>query len=94
VAERFAEPSVHKSIEVDLALIDPLLPELELDMVTTAKTPDAHAFYRPRSVPGLGKLLARVMLSEIDDLQRFPRGQDFVSYCRLVKGAQESAGKR
>jgi transposase len=25
---------------------------------------------------------------------RFPRVQDFVSYCRLVKGTKESAGKR
>src|SRR5262245_35917146 len=34
------------------------------------------------------------MLYEIHDIQRFPRVQDFVSYCRLVKCAKESAGKR
>src|SRR5262245_1312490 len=28
------------------------------------------------------------------DITRFPRVQDFVSYCRLVKCAKESAGKR
>jgi transposase len=28
------------------------------------------------------------------DITRFPQVQDFVSYCRLVKGAQEAAGKR
>lgn len=97
VAERFAEPSVQKSIEVDLALIDhydALLTELELYIVNTAKVHDANAFYRLRSVPGIGKILALVMLYEIDDIQRFPRVQDFVSYCRLVKCAKESAGKR
>lgn len=31
---------------------------------------------------------------EIHDVARFPRVQDFVSYCRLVKCAKESAGKR
>jgi transposase len=31
---------------------------------------------------------------EIQDSARFPRGQDFLSYCRLVKCAKESAGKR
>ena len=31
---------------------------------------------------------------EIHDIQRFPRVQDCVSYCRLVKCARESAGKR
>jgi transposase len=35
-----------------------------------------------------------VLLYEIHDIQRFPRVQDFVSYCRLVKCAKESAGKR
>src|SRR5262249_8890113 len=50
--------------------------------------------YRLRSIPGVGKILALVMLYEIHDIQRFPRVQDFVSYCRLVKCAKESAGKR
>jgi transposase len=97
MAERFAEPSVQKSIEVDLALIDPydsLLTELELYLVNTAKAHDANAFYRLRSVPGIGQILALVMLYEIDDIQRFPRVQDFVSDGRLVKCAKESAGKR
>jgi transposase len=35
-----------------------------------------------------------VILSEIQDSARFPRVQDFDSYCRLVKCATESAGKR
>ena len=97
VAERFAEPSVQKSIAVDLALIDrydQLLTELELYITNTAKAHDANAFYRLRSVPGIGKILALVLLYEIEDIHRFPRVQDFVSYCRLVKCAKESAGKR
>ena len=31
---------------------------------------------------------------EIQDIRRFPRVQDFVSYCRLVKCAKESSGKK
>jgi transposase len=38
--------------------------------------------------------LALVILYEIQDITRFPRVQDFVSYCRLVKCAKESKGKR
>jgi transposase len=34
------------------------------------------------------------MLYEIHDICRFPSVQDFASYCRLVKCAKESAGKR
>jgi hypothetical protein len=37
--------------------------------------------------------LALMLLYEIHDIQRFPRVQDFVSYCRLVKCAKQSDGK-
>jgi transposase len=97
VAERFPDPAVQKSIEVDLALInhdDRLLTALELDLVQTAKADHAQTFYRLRSIPGIGKILALVWLYEIHDIHRFPRVQEFVSYCRLVKSAKESAGKR
>jgi transposase len=97
VAERFPDPAVQKSIEVDLTLIgayDRLLTELELDIVHTAKAHEAQTFYRLRSIPGVGKILALVLLYEIHDIHRFPRVQEFVSYCRLVKCAKESAGKR
>jgi len=97
VTERFADLAVQKSIEVDLALIDhydKLLSDLELYIVNTAKQHDVNAFYRLRSVPGIGKILALVILYEVQDIRRFPRVQDFVSYCRLVKCAKESAGKK
>src|SRR6266487_5102750 len=97
VAERFPDPAVQKSIEVDLALIghyDQLLSDVELTIVQTAKQHDAHTLYRLQSVPGIGKILSLVLLYEIHDIRRFPRVQDFVSYCRLVTCAQESAGKR
>jgi transposase len=97
VAERFSDPAVQKSIEVDLTLIssyDRLLTERELEIVNTAKAHDAQTFYRLRSIPGVGKILALVRLYEIHDIHRFPRVQEFVSYCRLVKCARESAGKR
>jgi transposase len=97
VAERFADPAVQKSIEVDLGLItydDQLLTDLEFAIVKSAKQHDANPFYRLRSIPGVGKILALVLLYEIHDIHRFPRVQDFISYCRLVKCAKESAGKR
>jgi transposase len=97
VAERFADPAVQKSIEVDLALITPydqLLTDLELSIVKAAKHHDANTLYLLQTVPGSGKILSLVLLYEIHDIDRFPRVQDFVSYCRLVKRAKESAGKR
>jgi transposase len=97
VAERFLEPAVQKSVEVDLALIDcddRLLSDVELTIVHTAKQHKAQALYRRQSVPGIGKMWSLVLLDEMHDITRFPRVQDVVSYCRLVKCAKESAGKR
>ncbi len=45
VVERFSDPAVQKSVEVDLALIgcyDQLLSDVELTIVQTAKPHDAH----------------------------------------------------
>ncbi len=73
---------------------DQLLGEVELYLTRSAKTDDVQTFARLQSVPGIGQILALVILYEIHDIQRFPRVQDFVSYCRLVKCAKESNGKR
>jgi transposase len=97
VAEHFSDESVRKSMEMDLALIDHydrLLTDAELYITKTAKVDDVDALYRLRSVPGIGKILALVILYEIHDIERFPTVQDFVSYARLVKCSKESAGKR
>lgn len=97
VAERFPDESVRKSIELDLKLLDyydQILPRLEHEISLIAKAHDADSYFRIRSTPGIGRILGLVILYEIHDIHRFPTVQDFVSYCRLVKSAKESAGKR
>src|SRR6266436_7058020 len=97
VAERCADPAVQKSIAVDLALIgsyDALLRDVELTIVKTARQHDANTLYLLQTVPGIGKILSLVLLYEIQHIDRFPRVQEFASYCRLVKCAKESNGKR
>src|SRR5262245_20135090 len=97
VEDHFPEPSVRKTIELDVTLIDhydKLLSEVELYITRTAKGHDAQSFSRLQSVPGIGQILALVILYEVQTIARFPRVQDFLSYGRLVKCAKESAGKR
>jgi transposase len=97
VEEHCPDPSVRKTIAVDVSLIDHsdnLLGEGELYITRSAKVPDVQPFARLQSVPGSGQILALVLLSEIQDIARFPRVQDFVSYCRLVKCAKASNNKR
>ena len=88
---------MRKTIELDVAFIDhydKVLGEVELYLTRTAKGHGVQTFARLHSVPGIGQTLALVLLSEIQDSARFPRGQDFVSSCRLVKWAKESNHKR
>jgi transposase len=97
VSDHFADASVRKSIDVDLALLerdDSLIADLELTLVRTAKQHDADAFHRLRSVPGIGKVLALTILYEIHDIARFDRVQEFASYARLVKGRKQSGAKQ
>jgi transposase len=97
VEEHFPDPRVRQPLEVAGSLIAPYdqwLGEVELSITRTAKGHDAQTFSRVPSVPGIGKILALVLRYEIQDITRFPRGQDFVSYCRLVQCAKESNGKR
>src|ERR671924_2428594 len=70
VADRFADPAVHKNIEVDLALIghyDQLLRDVELSILRTAKQHNAQTLYLLRTVPGIGEILSLVLLYDIHD---------------------------
>src|SRR5215208_224971 len=76
VAEHFPDPSGRKTIEVDVSLIahyDHLLGEVELYITRSAKMPDVQTFARLQSVPGIGQMLALVILYEMQDSARFPR---------------------
>jgi transposase len=88
VVEHVPDPSVQKSIAVDLALIDQydaLVIDIELTIVREATQHNADAFHRLRSVPGIGKVLALTVLYEIHDITRFDRVPEFASDARLVK---------
>ncbi len=46
------------------------------------------------TVWGIGKILALTMMYEVGEIARFRKVGNFASYCRLVKSARLSAGKR
>jgi hypothetical protein len=82
---------------VDLALLtyyDEWLRDIALPIVNTARHHDAHTRHLLPTVPGIGKMLRRVLRYDIHDVNRFPRGQDFVSSGRLGTCAREAAGQR
>ena len=96
IAERFRDASVKKSIEVNLRLLDcldDLIADVELYLERTVKVDDADTFYRLRSIPGVGKILALVLFYEIHDIKRFAGEGEFLSYARLIRPLKTSAGK-
>lgn len=97
ISNHFPDPAVRKSIEVNLQLMelyDRLINDLELYIISQVKEHDVQSFYLLKTLPGIGKILSLVILYEIQDISRFDRVQDFVSYCRLVKCPRESGGKK
>src|SRR5262245_36589605 len=96
VAARFPDPSVQRSASCDLAVIDCLdeqIAALELYLTRTAKVDDVQTYHRLRTIPGVGPVLALVLLYEVHDIKRFATCGQFLSYARLVRPAHESAGK-
>jgi transposase len=96
ISGRFDHPSVQKSMEVDLQMIDAydrILIPLEREIIKTANGHDPLSYNLLQTIPGVGRILALVMLYEIETIRRFESVQDFVSYARLVKCAKESNGK-
>jgi transposase len=94
---RFKDPAVRTSVDVDVALMDALHEQIltiERRINTQVPQHDPVAVHLLRSIPGVGKTLALVILYETHDINRFPTVGNFISYARLVKCTHESAGKR
>ncbi len=95
--ESFNDPDVRLSVSANLEMItiyDKVLAQLEGDIAKRAQEHDSTSYALLKTIPGVGRIIALSLLYEIEDINRFPKVQNFVSYCRLVKCAKESNGKR
>jgi transposase len=94
---KFEIPCVQMSVAANLDMIaayDQVLAILERDIIQSANIHDPVSYALLQTIPGVGRIIALNLLYEIENISRFPRVQDFVSYCRLVKCAKESNGKK
>ena len=97
IVEHFEDPFVKKSVATNVELIDyidSVLKRLELDILKAARGHDPDALRILQTIPGVGKILSLTILYEICDIRRFPRVQDYLSYCRLVKCRKEVCRER
>lgn len=96
VVDHFDDPAVQKSMELNLSLIDhydSILRKTENYILNHVKAHNANEFYLLRTIPGVGEILALVILYEIHNINRFEKVQNFTSYARLIRPQKESAGK-
>ena len=96
IAERFRDPSTQLMIRSDLALIDNYdtqIAALELHLQKSAKVDDPVTYGFLKTVPGIGPILGLILLYETDTIARFPEVGNYLSYSRLVRCEQSSAGK-
>lgn len=95
--DKFTDPTVKLSIDANMKMVDAhdyVIEDLERAIVKEAKHHDATSYALLQTIPGVGKILALDLLYEIGNISRFPRVQNFASYCRLVRCSKESNGKK
>lgn len=96
ILECYKEPLLRTAAEADMDIIracDQVILRLEGELLRYTKRERAAEFNLLQTIPGVANILALTILYEIDTIDRFPSVQDFISYCRLVKGTVGSAGK-
>jgi len=84
------------SVDSDFELIAGLhrvIVSLEKRIFQQAKHHNRKYLHQLMSIPGCGEISAFNVLYEVHDIARFPKVQNFSSYCRTVKGKHVSAGK-
>ena len=97
VADHFPDPSVRKPLKSmcrsSITRINCSVKSNSISRGVPKRMTSKRSLGFNRS-QGSGRSWRLVLLYEIQDIARFPRVQDFVSYCRLVKCTKESNGKR
>lgn len=96
VRSSFEDPLDSFTAESELYMIesyDRIIMQMEQRIEKYARDFQPQDYRLLRTVPGIGKILALTILYETIDIKRFPSDKDYVSYCRLVAGTNESGGK-
>ena len=87
IQDNFPDDSVQRSVLVNLELIreyERVLNDVERYITNHAKQHQPQDLFLLQTIPGVGKILALVMLYEIHDINRFEKVQNFCSYARRI----------
>ncbi len=92
----FDDPFEKAIAEANVAMVEHYNRQIDLmeqKLVSHASIIDSLDFNLLRTIPGIGEVLALTILYETIDVNRFPTVKDYISYCRLARGMEESGGK-
>ena len=93
---QFNDQDIQDLIASDLDVIeslDPVIEQLEIKIKASALHHDPKSFSLLKTTPGIGDMIALIILYETHDIRRFPTPQRYSSYARVVKCDRTSAGK-
>jgi len=95
IVELFATPplmfTAQKSIAV-IRFLDATIKEIEKEVLSRIKL--RKEFDLLQTIPGIGKVLALTIMLEVGDIRRFPKVENYSSYCRCVNSQRISNGKK
>jgi transposase len=97
LVNKFTDEEIKLTIESDLNIIDSLdkvINTIEKRIRKVVVEKDREDFNILKSFPGIGEILALIIIYETDTISRFPSPQKFSSYSRVVKPQRESSGKK
>lgn len=92
----FSEYGLSDLITPDLETInafDPIIENIEKEIKEKAISHNPRDLMLLKTTPGIGEILALMILYETHDIRRFPKHQNYASYARVVRCHQTSGGK-
>lgn len=91
IKQWFSHPLLTLNASLQLERVELLSSHIaQLEQQILALTNDLPDYKRLLQVPGLGKILALMILYETGEVSRFPTARNYSSYCRLVPGVAQS----
>jgi len=79
IIEQFEHPSVQESITADMEIIksyDVILSQLEKSIINMAVHHDPVSYALLQTIPGVGKIIALIILYEVENIRRFASVQE------------------
>ncbi len=97
ITKKFTDDTIQFSMAVDADLADyydKVINNVEKEIFNKTRLIFSSTFNLLRTVPGIGDIIALIILYETDEISRFQTAREFCSYSMLVPSDSTSAGKK